>query len=159
MAQGLIRPGSGPNRLLTLPSPTHARCSIAGRRVNHVAEHALHCCRASHLCATRLCRSLSHLVKPGALHARSTLSLTRPFSLCPSVTLRAAASTIGAAAITAACCSGRAATSHLGLSWIDQRVRLGPWYLPATPPPPSTTIAAEAVCRPTFLLCRRRGRS
>ena len=53
MAQGLIRPGSGPNWLPTLPSPTHARCSTAGRRVNHAAERALHCRRVSELHATR----------------------------------------------------------------------------------------------------------
>ena len=53
MAQGLIRPGCGPNRLPTSPPPTHARCSTAGRRVYHAAERALHCRRESELHATR----------------------------------------------------------------------------------------------------------
>jgi len=52
------------------------------------------------------------------------------------------------AKLAAACCSSRAATSHLRPGWIDQRVRMGPGSLPATSPPPATTMAAGAASRP-----------
>jgi hypothetical protein len=74
LAQGLIQSGSGPNRLPTSPSPTHARCSTAGRRVAHAAEHAIHCWRASHLSATRRLAPCSSIT---SARASTLLPLTR----------------------------------------------------------------------------------
>ena len=80
MAQGLIRPGSGPNRLPTLPTPTHARCSTAGQRVRHAPGARSHHCRvaaAGRRASYPLCHALPHAL---LIHNRAPV-LPRPFSL------------------------------------------------------------------------------
>ena len=62
---------------------------------------------------------------------------------------------LGAAAVAAAGCRGRTATSRLGPCWAALWVRVGPLVLPATPPPPSTPIAGQSREPAAPLLHRR----